>query len=172
MAEVGLLAPDARVELIEGEIIDMPPPGPPHAGIVTRLHETLLLALHGAASVRDQNALRLDDFSEPQPDIVLVKRRADDYVRSHPTPADVLLVVEVSQSSLRFDRERKLPLYARHGLPEYWIVDVVAPVLQIFHTPQGERYLHAATLPRPGIVTLSMLPQSSVSLTGLFDHLS
>jgi Uma2 family endonuclease len=171
MAEVGLLAPDARVELIEGEIIDMPPSGSPHAGILTRLHERLFLAVHGTATVREQIALHLDDFSEPEPDIVLVKRRSDDYVRSHPTPPDVLLVIEVSQSSLRFDRKRKLPLYARHGIPEYWIVDVIRPVLHIFHTPQGERYLHGSSIPRPGIVTLSTLPQSSVSLTGLFEDL-
>jgi Uma2 family endonuclease len=171
MVEVGLLAPDARVELIEGEIIDMPMPGPPHAGVATRLHERILLAVHGKVTVRDQQALRLDEFSEPGPDIVLVKRRSDDYARAHPTPPDVLLVIEVSQSSLRFDRERKLPLYARCAIPEYWIVDVVKPVLHIFHTPQGERYLHGSSIPRPGIVTLTSLPESSVDLTGLFEGL-
>ncbi|HEX4268058.1 MAG TPA: Uma2 family endonuclease [Steroidobacteraceae bacterium] len=171
MAEVGLLAPDAHVELIEGEIIDMPPSGSPHAGILTRLQERLLLAVHGTAIVRSQLALHLDDFSEPEPDIALVKRRSDDYVRSHPTPADVLLVVEVSQTSLRFDRKRKLPLYARHGIPEYWIVDVVKPVLHVFHSPQGERYLHGSSTPQPGMVSLIALPETNVSLTGLFEDL-
>jgi Uma2 family endonuclease len=111
------------------------------------------------------------EFSEPGPDIVLVKRRSDDYARSHPTPADVLLVVEVSQSSLRFDRERKLPLYARCGIPEYWIVDVAQPILHIFHTPQGQQYLHVSLIPRPGIVTLTSLPESTLDLTGLFEDL-
>ena len=171
MAEIGLLAPDARVELIEGEIIDMPPSASPHAGILTRLHERLLLAVQGTATVRAQLALHLDDFSEPEPDVVLVKRRSDDYVRSHPTPSDVLLVIEVSQSSLRFDRKRKLPLYARHGIPEYWIVDVVKPVLHVFHSPQGERYLHGSSIPRPGIVTLTALPATDVNLTDLFEGL-
>lgn len=171
MAEVGVLAPDARVELIEGEIIDMAPAGSPHAGIVTRLHRRLHLAVGGTLIVRQQFPLHLDDYSEPEPDLVLVKRRSDDYVRSHPTPADVLLVVEVSQSSLRFDRERKLPLYARHGMPEYWIVDVVTPAVHIFHTPQGERYAHASSTPRPGVIELRMQPGSGVDLTGLLEDL-
>jgi Uma2 family endonuclease len=169
MAEVGLLAPDARVELIEGEIIDMPPSGAPHAGILSLLYERLFCAVSGRAIVRSQLALRLDDFSEPEPDLALVKRRSDHYRSSHPIPADVFLLVEVSPSSLRFDRNHKLPLYARHGIPEYWIVDVVKPVLHVFHTPQGERYLHEASMPRPGLVTLSALADSKVDLTGLFD---
>jgi Uma2 family endonuclease len=82
-----------------------------------------------------------------------------------------LLVVEVSQTSLRFDRKRKLPLYARHGIPEYWIVDVVKPVLHVFHSPQGERYLHGSSTPRPGMVSLIALPETNVSLTGLFEDL-
>jgi Uma2 family endonuclease len=171
MVEVGLLAPDARTQLIEGEIIDMAMPGPLHAAITTCLHERLFLATHRIATVRELQALRLDEFSEPGPDIVLVKRRSDHYSRAHPTPADVLLVVEVSESSLRFDRERKLPLYARRGIPEYWIVDVVKPALHIFHTPKGEQYLHSSSMPRPGIVALTSLPESTLDLTGLFEGL-
>jgi len=171
MAEVGLLAPDARVELIEGEIIDMPPSGPPHAGILTRLSEKLFLAVHGRATVRQQLQLRLDDFSEPEPDLALVKSRSDDYTRSHPSAADVLLAIEVSQSSLRFDRERKLPLYARSAIPEYWIVDVHEPVLYVFHTPQNGRYLHESSISRPGLLPLSALAESEVDLTGLFEGL-
>jgi Uma2 family endonuclease len=171
MVEVGLLAPDARTELIEGEIIDMAMPGPPHSEIVTRLHERLLLALHGIAIVRNQQALRLDEYSEPGPDIVLVKRKSTGYARAHPTPPDVLLVVEVSDTSLRFDRERKLPLYARCGIPEYWIVDVVKPALHIFHTPQSEQYLCSSSMPRPGIIALTSLLESTLDLTGLFEGL-
>lgn len=171
MAEVGLLAPDARVELIEGEIIDMAPSGPAHAGILTRLCRMLFLASQGRAIVRQQLPLHLDDFSEPEPDFALVKCRPDDYIGSHPVPADVLLVIEVSQSSLRFDRKRKLALYARCGIPEYWIVDVVKPVLHTFHTPQGDRYLHASSRPRPGVVALTGLPDSKLDLTGLFEDL-
>jgi Uma2 family endonuclease len=171
MAEVGLLAPDARVELIEGEIIDMPPSGPPHAGIVSLLYGRLFAGANGKAIVRPQLPLRLDDFSEPEPDFVVAKPRSDHYLRSHPVPSEALLVIEVSQSSLRFDRKRKLRLYARHGIPEYWIVDVVKPALHVFHGPQGERYLRSSSTPRPGLVDLRMLPEVKVDLTGLFELL-
>ena len=171
MAEVGLLAPDARVELIEGEIIDMPPSGPPHAGVLSLLSGRLFAGAEEKAIVRPQLPLRLDDFSEPEPDFVLVRPRSDHYSRSHPTASDALLVIEVSQSSLRFDRKRKLPLYARHGIPEYWIVDVVKPVLHMFRSPHGERYLHGSSIPRPGLTGLRALPDLSVNLTGLFDFL-
>ncbi|HEX8755795.1 MAG TPA: Uma2 family endonuclease [Steroidobacteraceae bacterium] len=169
MAEVGLLAPDARVELIEGEIIDMPPSGPPHASVLNRLSEKLILALSGTATVRQQSPMHLDDFSEPEPDIAVVKQ--GHYGVAHPRPADVLLAIEVSLSSLSFDRNRKLPLYARAGIPEYWIVDVVKPVLHVLHTPQNGRYLHEASIPRPGLLTLSALADSQVDLTGLFEGL-
>lgn len=169
MAEVGLLAPDARVELIEGEIIDMPPSGPPHAGLLSLLSERLTLAVSRRATVRSQLPLHLDDFSEPEPDIAVVRRRADHYKLSHPMPADVFLAIEVSLSSLKFDRNRKLPLYARFGIPEHWIVDAVKPVLHVFHTPQNGRYLHEATIPRPGLLTLSALTESQVDLTAVFE---
>lgn len=171
MAEVGLLASDARVELIEGEIIDMPPSGPPRASVLNHLSEKLILALSGTATVRQQSPLHLDDFSEPEPDIAVVKRRPGHYELAHPRPADVLLAIEVSLSSLRFDRNRKLPLYARAGIPEYWIVDVVKPVLHVLHTPQNGRYLHEASIPCPGLLTLSALAESEVDLTGLFEGL-
>lgn len=149
----------------------MPPSGPAHAGILTRLSARLFLAAHGRATVRQQLPLRLDDFSEPEPDLALVKSRSDDYTKSHPSAADVLLAVEVSQSSLRFDRERKLPLYARSAIPEYWIVDVHEPVLYVFHTPQNGRYLHESSISRPGLLPLSALAESEVDLTGLFEGL-
>ena len=103
--------------------------------------------------------------------LTLVKSRSDDYTKSHPSAADVLLAVEVSQSSLRFDRERKLPLYARSAIPEYWIVDVVKPVLYVFHTLENGRYLHESSISRPGLLALSALAESEVDLTGLFEGL-
>ncbi len=172
MAEVGLLAPDARVELIEGEILDMVPQGTYHAGILSRLNRYLVLAAGERAILRTQLPLRLDDFSEPEPDFALLKLRADGYLTSHPGAADTLLVVEVSHSSLRFDRDRKLPLYARHGIPEYWIVDVATPRLHFFHSPDDARYVHSASTRRPGAVTLQALPELRIDLTGLFDGLS
>jgi len=171
MAEVGLLAPDARVELIEGEIIDMPPSGIPHAGILTRLMRLLLAAAGTRVTVRMQLPLRLDDYSEPEPDFAVLRWREDDYTSAHPLPGDTLLVIEVSQSSLRYDRNRKLPLYARHGIPEVWIVDLVSLRLHTFDLPQDGQYVNSSTTPRPGSLTMKAPPGLQVDLTGLFTGL-
>jgi len=171
MAEVGLLAPDARVELIEGEIIDMVPQGTHHAEILSRLTRRLVLAAGERAILRPQCPLRLDDFSEPEPDFALLKWREGGYLTSHPGAADTLLVVEVSQSSLRYDRNRKLPLYARHGIPEYWIVDLATPRLHIFHTPDEGRFVHNASTPQPAAIALHAMPELRIDLTGLFEGL-
>jgi Uma2 family endonuclease len=140
MAEVGILAPDARVELIDGEIIDMVPPGSPHAATVHYLTEVLVLAVDGRASVLAQNPVRLSEYSEPQPDLALLRRRDDFYREQHPRPADVLLIIEVAASSLRFDRKTKMPLYARHGIPEMWLVDLGGRRLVRHRAPQQGSY--------------------------------
>lgn len=124
MAEVGLLHPDDRTELIEGEIVDMPPIGSEHASVVTLLTERLLRAVGDSAVVRVQQPVRFMPRSEPQPDLALVRRKADAYRSGHPTAKDVLLLIEVSHSTLRYDLEDKARLYAKHGIPEYWVVDV------------------------------------------------
>lgn len=171
MAEVGLLAPDARVELIEGEIIDMAPSGVPHAGILGRLNRLLMAAVGARVAVRMQLPLRLDQFSEPEPDFALLKWREDEYTAAHPTPADALLVIEVSHSPLRYDRNKKLPLYARHGIPEVWIVDVGNLRLHTFGCPRDGQYANNATTPQPGVLGLEALPDLQVNLAGLFAGL-
>lgn len=115
MAEAGILGEDDRVELLEGEIVQMAPIGSNHRGTVDFLANSLVSRLGARAIVRTQNPIRLDDFSEPQPDVALLHPRADFYRRSHPTPADVLLLVEVADSSVAFDRQVKLPLYCPSG---------------------------------------------------------
>ncbi|HEV2443828.1 MAG TPA: Uma2 family endonuclease [Steroidobacteraceae bacterium] len=171
MAEVGLLAPDLRVELIEGAIIDVPSMRPPDAAILSRLNSlvTPLADIH--VNVRVRLPLRLGEFSEPTPDLALVKHRSDHYIGSHPTPSDALLVVEVNQGSLRFDYTHKLPLYSRHEVPEVWLVDVNKLVLHVFQMPQGGRYRHASSTPQPGIVNLRVMPNAKLDLTGLFEGL-
>jgi Uma2 family endonuclease len=126
MAETGILAPDARVELVEGEIIDMAPIGSPHAARVSRLAKIFTLALAERAIVNVQNPLVLNEYSEPEPDITVLRYREDFYAGGHPRPEDVLLVIEVADTSLQYDRDVKLPLYAAHGIPEYWLVDLPA----------------------------------------------
>lgn len=141
MAEVGILDVEARVELIDGDIIDMAPLGSPHAAAVHFLTEVLVRAVDGRANVLAQDPVRLSDFSEPQPDLALLRRRDDFYRERHPRPEDVLLIVEVAATSLRFDRETKLPLYARHGVPEMWLVDLGSRRLSRFRAPQHGSYM-------------------------------
>lgn len=169
MAEVGLLAPEARVELIEGEIFDMPPIGNLHGGITAWLHRRLLRDLADRISVWNQVTLPLGRFSAPEPDLVILDYRKDEYKNKRPAPDDILLIVEVSQSSLRHDVEIKLPLYARHGIPEVWIVDVARPRIDSFHSLAGGRYTQTSSTPAPGAVSLQALTAATVDLTGLFE---
>jgi Uma2 family endonuclease len=168
MAQVGLLSPDDRVELIEGEIIDMAPIGSEHAGIVTTLAEWFNDALRKRATVAVQNPVRLGERSEPEPDLAILHRRQDRYRSAHPTAADVYLIIEVGQTSARYDREVKLPLYAKHAIPEVWIIDTEKRELSIHRDPQGERYASQSRTTAPGKIKLAALPDVEVDLTGLF----
>ncbi|PWU21101.1 MAG: Uma2 family endonuclease [Verrucomicrobia bacterium] len=135
MAETGVLRPDARVELLDGRIIDMSPIGPYHSGLVTRLNRLFHLRAKSRWTVSTQNPLHLNDHSEPEPDIVLLKPAADDYTRRHPQPEDVFLLVEVSDASLYYDRDQKLPLYGRAGISEVWIVDLNDQSIEVYREP-------------------------------------
>lgn len=169
MAEVGLLAPEARVELIEGEIFDMAPIGTQHGGFTAWLHRRLLRDLGERISVWDQVTLPLGGFSAPEPDLVILKYRKDEYRNESPRPEDVLAILEVSESSLRHDRRIKVPLYARSGIPEVWILDVQGRQLHFFHTLKAGHYTHVSSTPAPGKVSLQTLPGSTVDLTDLFE---
>jgi Uma2 family endonuclease len=136
MADVGLFAPDERVELINGEIIDMPPMGSRHASKLQQLATALTLSIGARAILRQQLPLRLSEDSEPMPDITVVSPRADQYSESHPGAADALLVVEVSESTLRYDRDVKVPMYAACGVPEVWIIDLKANRLRAYRSPR------------------------------------
>jgi Uma2 family endonuclease len=140
MGETGILGPADRVELIEGEIIDMSPIGVLHAAIVARLASHFSLRLGATAVVWCQNPLRLDDVSEPEPDITILRPRADFYTTSLPGPADALLVIEVADTSLAYDLGTKVPLYARHGIPEVWVIDASTRQIRVFRQPVGGGY--------------------------------
>ena len=171
MAEVGLLAPEARVELIEGEIIDMAPIGHRHTSVISWLHGRFARELVGQVCIWNQGTLLLSASTAPQPDLILLKYRKDEYRRSPPSPDDVLLVVEVSESSLHHDRKVKVPLYARHSIPEVWIVDVTAPRIYFFRTLQAGRYTHISSTPAPRRICLHALASASIDLTGLLEEL-
>ncbi|HZZ62998.1 MAG TPA: Uma2 family endonuclease [Roseiarcus sp.] len=141
MAEAGILTPNDRVELIGGEIFDMVPIGSAHAGKTNRLNRLFArAAADGLAVVSVQSPLRLDAYNEPEPDLMLLKPREDDYQGRHPSAADVLLLVEVSETSLVYDRGTKLPLYARFGVPEVWIVDLEGAAIEVYRKPTGGVY--------------------------------
>ena len=139
MGEAGILTEDDRVELIDGAIRDMAPIGPPHAWIVNRLDELLITRLAGRAYVSAQNPIRLGRHTEPQPDLAVARRTAA-YAYRHPDAADVLLVVEVADSSLPFDRGEKVPRYGRAGIPETWLVDVEAGTVTVYTGPGPAGY--------------------------------
>lgn len=119
----------------------MSPIGKFHAACVKRLNELFIIFLVGrAATVSVQDPIRLNDFSEPQPDLALLKRRDDFYSSGHPTAEDVLLVVEVAESSVQYDGMIKIPLYARSGIPEVWLVDVARDPVEVYSRPVNGRY--------------------------------
>ncbi|MFN3476612.1 MAG: Uma2 family endonuclease [Candidatus Methylomirabilales bacterium] len=140
MAEAGILREDDRVELLEGEIMAMAPIGDRHAGTVDFLTDFFFRHLGTRVQVRVQSPIRLGEHSEPQPDLALLKRRPDFYRSQHPGPEDVLLVVEVAETSTDYDRDLKLPLYARSGIPEVWLVDLAGELIEVYRQPSPQGY--------------------------------
>jgi Uma2 family endonuclease len=140
MVEAGILSEGDRVELIDGEVIEMSPIGSRHAACVDRLNKLLNRLVPQEVIVRVQNPIILDDYSAPQPDISLLRPRADFYAQEHPAPADVLLVIEVADSSTGFDREIKLPLYAQAMLPEVWLIILPDDTVEIYSQPANGSY--------------------------------
>lgn len=168
MGEVGLLAPDSRTELIDGEVIDMAPIGSPHASTVDKLDYLLRPVLGDSARMRVQHPVRLDRYSEPQPDLAVVLSRKDFYASRHPQPTDTLLIVEVSHSTLRLDLNVKVPLYARHQVPEVWVVDLEHNRIHFFRSPHSGAYTDVSFTDKPAAVALTALPGVTVDLSELF----
>ena len=158
MADAGVLREDDRVELIDGEIVEKTPIGSPHAACVDRLNGLLQRLVDVRGIVRVQGPIRLDDYSEPQPDLSILKPRGDFYASAHPTPRDILLVVEVADSSLRYDRAIKVPLYARAGIAETWLVDLVSERVEIFAHPSPLGYQQPRLAGRGERLTPRVLP--------------
>lgn len=140
MDAAGLLPRDQRVELLDGQLMLMMSIGPRHAGLTTYLQVLFSSHLGEQALVRVQNPIHLDAYSEPQPDLAVLKPQADFYMAHHPTPAEVLLVVEVSDSTLREDRRLKVPHYARAGIVEVWLVAPQQHYVEVYRRPEGGRY--------------------------------
>lgn len=154
MSELGILAATERTELVNGEIITMIAKGFAHASAMLRTQECFQEALGRRVFVRAQDPIRLNNHSEPEPDIVIAVRDALAYSTHHPNPDEVLLVIEVADSSLKYDLEIKAPLYASAGITEYWILDVIERQLYTFRQPKDGHYQVQMILAE----TLAVLP--------------
>lgn len=148
MIESGILTDRDRVELLQGEIIEMSPIGIQHAACVDRLNELLVRELGARAIVRVQNPIQLSTKSEPQPDFAILQRRSDFYVNGHPQPSDVFALIEVSDTTVEFDRTVKAPIYAKDNIAEVWIVDLNAEAVQIYREPSASGYQQLQTFHR------------------------
>jgi Uma2 family endonuclease len=169
MGEAGVFAPDARLELIEGEIVESAPIASPHSGMVNLLNRLFTRLDGDRALVSVQNPLVIADRSVAQPDLALLKPRADNYSRSHPNAGDVLLVLEVSDATLRFDLEVKVPLYARSGIAEAWVIDLPDRALRVFRDPGADGYRTRIAAKGEESITVLLLPDVAVSLPALFQ---
>ena len=167
MAAAGILNEDSRVELIRGQIIDMAPIGAPHLNMVNRLTRLLPAILGDLGILSVQNPVRLDDGSEPQPDVAVLKPRPEEYETATPRAADVLLVIEVAETSIDDDRAVKAPLYAGSGIPEYWIVNIVDRVVEVYRQPENGQYLQTRRVGADGMLDVLMVPGNTLPATDL-----
>ena len=167
MVETGLLSPDARVELLDGEIIDMAPIGPSHDAAVDRLNRQLVIALGERAVVRVQGSFELSFRSEPEPDVAVLAPREDFYAGALPRAEDLLLAIEVADTTLVKDRDVKLPLYARHGVREAWLVDLEGRRLSVHRDPTPDGYASALESVDLGAVSPALLPDVRLDLSWL-----
>ena len=149
MAMAGVLKPDARVELLDGEILDMSPIGPFHGGVLNHLGYMFNREARGRWMVSIQNPVHLDDHSEPQPDLTLLRPAADNYKTNHPGPEQVFLLIEVADTSLEYDREKKVPSYGRAGIAESWLVNLEEETIEVYRQPHLAGY-QSITILRAG----------------------
>ena len=159
MGEAGIFHPEARLELIEGEIIEMSPVGDRHIACVNRANALFTSRLAGRVMVSVQNPVRLSRFTEPQPDILLARPRDDYYANKRLSPEDTLLVIEISDTTVRYDRNRKMPLYAKSGVAEVWIENLQENVILVYRKPGPETYSTSLTLHRGESISLAVFPE-------------
>jgi Uma2 family endonuclease len=167
MVEVGILGKEDHVELIEGEILEMSPIGSRHEACVDRAAALLLPPLLGHSIVRVQGSIRLGDYSRPQPDLILLQQRKDYYAAGGAVTRDAFLVIEVSESSIQYDRGPKLRVYARHGVHEVWIEDLTTDTLLVFRDPESGAYKIQLTLQKGDSVAPLAFPELVLSISSL-----
>ncbi|MGH7998124.1 MAG: Uma2 family endonuclease [Brasilonema sp.] len=177
LADLGFFTEDDRLELINGEIVQMSPKGTRHTTCCSNLLEELAVLVVGRAKVRCQDPISLPSKSEPEPDFTIVKKQAGNYLSSHPKPSDILLIIEIADSSLQYDQEEKLPLYAAAGISDYWIFNLVDNHLEAYSEPlqevQGKfAYRLKRIILANETVTLPYLPDLSLDLSQIFPGLT
>jgi Uma2 family endonuclease len=164
LAEAGLLHEDSRVELLDGLVVQMSPIGSRHAGCVNLLTQLFACLLDGAAVVAVQNPVRLSRRSEPQPDVAILRPRQDAYRTHHPSPDDILLLIEVADTTAQSDRDVKIPLYAKAGIREVWLVDLEGGRIEVYREPQEDEYRHVRYAGEGDEVTPLAFPAILVSV--------
>ncbi|CDH47694.1 MAG: Uma2 family endonuclease [Candidatus Competibacteraceae bacterium] len=170
MGDMGLLNEDSRVELIEGELIEMAPIGSSHGGEVKYFNNKFVSLLQGKVIVSVQDPIILGGYAEPQPDIALLRWRDDFYRKANPHPEDVLLLIEVSDSTLRYDCDVKVPLYASHGIPEVWLLDIQNRQLEIYRDPINGHY-QQRDCRQTGKIAPILCPDAVIDLAEVFPNL-
>jgi Uma2 family endonuclease len=166
MVELGIFGEDERLELIDGEIIEMAPVGDPHGLCVSQLNKRLVIGVGDRALVWVHGPVRLGAASVPEPDLAVVRPRS--YRTGVPRPEDILLIVEVADSSLRYDRTTKLQLYARAGVPEYWVVSVEGEWIEVYRFPEGARYGESRRAAADATVAPAAFPGIAVGVADVF----
>jgi len=167
MAEAGVLNEDDRLELIDGEILEMSPIGPRHAACVMRLTRVFSQKLGEQAIVSTQNPIQLSERSEPQPDLALLRPRTDFYASAHPTAGEVLLLVEVAETSVEYDRQVKVPLYARSGIPEVWLADLNQQRIVVHRDPTPAGFATVRVVRREETIRPAAFPDLTVAVADI-----
>jgi Uma2 family endonuclease len=169
MARTGLIGPDERTELIEGEVVRVAPIGDRHGDAVEALDKLLHQAVADRAGVRCQMPVRLDKYSQPEPDLVVMRPRTGRNDRGHPSAVDVFLIVEISYSTLRYDFSVKVPLYARHGVPEVWVIDLKHHKLHLYKSPVEGSYKHVTSVSDGGSTVIPGVGGATVDLSEILS---
>jgi Uma2 family endonuclease len=169
LGEANIFAPNTRVELIEGEILEMPPIGSYHAGHLKRLTKLFSRFLNEQAIMSVQDPLRLSDLSEPQPDFMLLRPDSNDYTTRHPTAEDVLLLIEVAESSLSYDQNEKMHFYAHYNIAEYWLLNLKDYCLEVYREPHNDLYQQKMTLRKGDTITLSQLKSLTINISDILS---
>lgn len=159
LVEYGLLPAEARVELLEGEIIEMSPINSPHSGTINRLQKYLEKMLGDLYVISSQNPIQIDPFSEPQPDLAVLQWRDDFYFDKHPVPEEVIFLVEIADSTLEKDRTIKLPIYAKVNIPEVWIVNLKAKQLEVYTLPKDSNYTQKRIYKKGDLLEGTLVPK-------------